>query len=445
MRNYFFVILSVLRPYMLRCSALLMLTVCFHVHADLHSIIDSAALNVGVINDEHHHRFLKSGHAGTDASLARGFADYLGVKLTIVPFYTEQALMQALAQGRIHIAAPRFSGLADDEAVVAGPAFFSSPLAIVHRRDSQKGCLNAPPQQRLIKQALVPTARATTQLDWHSSSMVDTPALLDAITNNKSECTLLPKAFFNEVSKDYPTLTTTPLPDTASETAPSGTVTMTKRWLLLPQDVALRSSLFEYTHLNRQHYAISNKPDTSQHEPHKPDSSSVSDFVMAVENKLSHLHEEFKHETTVLPWQVIVAIDYIESQWRNDKTLTSAETGPQRQQRITVINRQLEELNQQLPARITGVDRDWLLIAAYHCGLAHIEDARQLTMQAGSNPDLWINIKQQLSRLSLPAYYHQSQYGYTNGKQTLQFVDTVRLFADSLQVMNSGEQADNAR
>ncbi|NVK53971.1 MAG: transporter substrate-binding domain-containing protein [Alteromonadaceae bacterium] len=411
-----------------------MISISLCAHADLLSIIDRDTLNIGVINDEHHHRLLKSGHAGTDAELAKGFADYLGVKLNIVPFYSEDALIGALKKKQIDVAAPRFSTLVKEETVAHGPLFFSSPLMIISRHGDLQGCLNASAAKRTIKHSFVPTAEVVTQLDWQSSDLVNTATLLDAVDKKNSECTLLPQAFFDSVAQFYPELTATTLPAQLNSPDKSSTVAMTKQWIVLPQNTALRSSIFEYTHLSRQNHTtdIINQTDLAVADINR------ADFVMDVENKLPHLQTELTRVQSVLPWQIIAAIDYLETQWYTG-SLTTDKAADQVQMRINGINQQLEIINNQLPARIAGNDRDWLIVAAYHCGIAHIEDARQLVEQNGSNPDLWINIKQQLVRLSVPAYYQQTLHGYTNGNATLKFVDQVRFIADSINIVDVKE------
>ncbi|MEC9263439.1 MAG: hypothetical protein VYD53_18945, partial [Pseudomonadota bacterium] len=63
----------------------------------LNSVLEEQVLKVGLINDRHHYHLTGDGPTGFDYGYARGLADYLGVTLQAVPFYSETKLYRALS------------------------------------------------------------------------------------------------------------------------------------------------------------------------------------------------------------------------------------------------------------------------------------------------------------------------------------------------------------
>jgi membrane-bound lytic murein transglycosylase F len=89
-------------------------------------------------------------------------------------------------------------------------------------------------------------------------------------------------------------------------------------------------------------------------------------------------------------------------------------------------------LLRRIPARIQNPDKIWLALAAYNIGLGHLEDARVLTQKSGGNPDMWVDVKQNLLKLRQKKYYKTTRYGYARGHEAVAYVDNIRRYYDTL-------------
>ncbi len=92
----------------------------------------------------------------------------------------------------------------------------------------------------------------------------------------------------------------------------------------------------------------------------------------------------------------------------------------------------LQRLMQRLPSDIPKDERVWFALAAYNIGLAHLMDARQLTVNQGADPNSWSDVKVRLPLLSKKRYYSQTTYGYARGQEAYDYVEKVRKYNLSL-------------
>lgn len=72
-----------------------------------------------------------------------------------------------------------------------------------------------------------------------------------------------------------------------------------------------------------------------------------------------------------------------------------------------------------------STERMKFVLAAYNCGMGHIQDAQRLAEKNGKNPSIWTNNTETYLLLkSQPKYYHDKvvKYGFCRGKQTYDFV-----------------------
>ena len=94
----------------------------------------------------------------------------------------------------------------------------------------------------------------------------------------------------------------------------------------------------------------------------------------------------------------------------------------------------LNILRASLTERITEPDRSWMTLAAYNIGLGHLEDARIITETLGGNPDLWIDVKQHLPKLSQEQWHSKTKHGFARGKEPVEFVRRIRRYYDILRI-----------
>ena len=150
-----------------------------------------------------------------------------------------------------------------------------------------------------------------------------------------------------------------------------------------------------------------------------------------------------------LDWQFLAAVGYQESHWdpqARSKTgvrglmMLTQRTAEEMEvqdrldpaQSIRGGARYLAQMLERLPDSIGYPERYWFALAAYNIGLGHLEDARRLTVQAGLDPDSWIDVRSILPRLAQKQWYSQTRYGFARGGEPVHFVNNIRRYYDIL-------------
>ncbi len=178
----------------------------------------------------------------------------------------------------------------------------------------------------------------------------------------------------------------------------------------------------------------------------------AADFHNHIETRLPHLRAPFElaARETGLSWKMLAALGYQESRWRPAAVSPRGAQGimmlmPITARKMGVVNvfsadenimggaRYLQYMKTRIPKRIRDPDRTWLAIAAYNIGIGHLEDGRVITQMRKKNPDRWADVRQNLTRLSDPAWHSRVKHGYANGRETVQFVERVTQFAAILE------------
>lgn len=153
--------------------------------------------------------------------------------------------------------------------------------------------------------------------------------------------------------------------------------------------------------------------------------------------------------THQLDWMMLAAISYQESHWnprarshtgvRGMMMLTldtARELGVEDRldpaQSIDGGARYIVKLLERIPESVQGPDRMWMALAAYNVGYGHLMDARQLTLEAGGNPDAWDDLRAALPKLAQRKYYKSTRHGYARGWEPVSYVDNIRQFYTTL-------------
>ncbi|MDG6096026.1 hypothetical protein EXU34_01030 [Alteromonas sp. ZYF713] len=391
----------------------------------LNTVLEEQILKVGLINDRHHYHLTGDGPTGFDYGYARGLADYLGVTLQVVPFYSEAKLYKALTHNTIHVAAPRFSHAAIKHELAYGPVLFTTTLVEIGPENEATPCSTTEPQQRQVLPYLQDTVTAITGIDWQQSESADSVTLLTEMLSQAEFCTILPNTWSAVLKGHFPSLNERVLPD----------ATLSKQWLVRVEDTALLSALYEFTHLS----LINGSLAVLRDELHEPAKMLVKpaprELVEHINTRYPAIQLAAEGVQSTLDGSYIAAIDYLLNDWQAAQH-EQAKESDKPAIRLAQIGRKLDTLQAQLPARIQGTDRTWFILAAYYLGVEHIDDARQLTVQAGANPDLWVDVKQQLPLLQTD--YSATRAGFANGAQAVTFVDQVRYVAETLTLLMKG-------
>ena len=171
----------------------------------------------------------------------------------------------------------------------------------------------------------------------------------------------------------------------------------------------------------------------------------------------------FFHEAqqvTGIDWRLLAAVGYQESHW---DALATSPTGVRglmmltedTADRMNVKNRldaresilggarYLLTLRDVVPLRIQEPDRTWLALAAYNQGYGHLEDARILTQRMKLNADSWLDVRKAYLKLREPEFYDSLKHGFCRGDEAVQFVENIRNYADILTKLEKPLEMDS--
>lgn len=146
-----------------------------------------------------------------------------------------------------------------------------------------------------------------------------------------------------------------------------------------------------------------------------------------------------------IDWRLLAAISYQESHWNwkaRSKTgvrglmmltmATAKDLGIKNridpEQSISGGARYFKKIFNRIPDRIQGADRTWMALAAYNIGMGHLEDARILTEAQGGDPDEWLDVKRYLPLLAQRKYFEKTKHGYARGWEPVSYVQNIRQF-----------------
>lgn len=107
--------------------------------------------------------------------------------------------------------------------------------------------------------------------------------------------------------------------------------------------------------------------------------------------------------------------------------------------------RHLRRLYDFFDGAATEEDRLRIALAAYNVGQGHLLDARNLARKRGLDPDRWASLETTLPLLREERFYRDSLYGYCRGTEPVTYVRRIMAYADVLRSeAATGATADNS-
>jgi membrane-bound lytic murein transglycosylase F len=192
---------------------------------------------------------------------------------------------------------------------------------------------------------------------------------------------------------------------------------------------------------------------------HAVDSEEILSRMQTVLPRLRPFFHEAQ-QATGIDWRLLAAVGYQESHW---DALATSPTGVRglmmltedTADRMNVKNRldaresilggarYLLTLRDVVPLRIQEPDRTWLALAAYNQGYGHLEDARILTQRMKLDADAWLNVRKAYARMREPEVYESLKHGFCRGDEAIQFVENIRNYADILLKLEKPLEMDS--
>lgn len=401
------------------------------------------------------------GAAGFEYELVRGFARELGVKLKVVSVRSADEALAQLADGEVDMAGglaltlsreARFGFSVPVQSVsqlVVCPARNQSPTASVAALQGRAlivadGSHHVEKLQNL--QTMLPG------LSWQEVAGAD-ENLLALVHQRQADCAVIDANAWAFHRPLYPDLR-------VAIELPEATFL---GWVFQHgKDDSLRETANAW--LARKHADGTIAALRNRHTAHL---QSLTQFdsqqlYKAIRQRLPLYVSAFRREAlrNDLDWRLLAAVAYQESMW--DPTAQSP-TGVQGLMQLTMDTalhlgiddrtdpiasihggaRYLRQVLNMLPASIPAEDRTWMALAAYNAGIAHVLDARELTIKRGGNPNRWDDVRGNLALLKDPQWYTQTRYGYARGaSQALLYVRHVQRYYDLL-VLASNNSSRN--
>ena len=175
-------------------------------------------------------------------------------------------------------------------------------------------------------------------------------------------------------------------------------------------------------------------------------------YMQHIEQRLPEYRAMFEEagRKTGIDWRLLAAIGYQESHWNPQAVSPTGVRGlmmltqdTMKQLGIDADRHDAEasidggaqyiaQVKKRLPKKVREPARTWMALAAYNIGYGHLEDARKLTRQGGSDPNKWIDVKKYLPRLSQQKWYKKTRHGYARGNEPVRYVENIRSYYDIL-------------
>jgi membrane-bound lytic murein transglycosylase F len=182
-------------------------------------------------------------------------------------------------------------------------------------------------------------------------------------------------------------------------------------------------------------------------------------FAERVESRLPNWEHYLKAagEEYDIDWLLLAAMSYQESHWDSQARSHTGVRGLMMLTRVTAKElgiadridpeqsiqggaQYFKKIFERIPERIQGADRMWMALAAYNVGMGHLEDARVLTQRHGADPDKWADVKRYLPLLAKRKYYQHTKHGYARGWEPVAYVQHIRQFYNILRWHDLQEQ-----
>lgn len=405
-------------------------------------------LKVGMINHPLFYFVGPNGTVGIEYDLARNFADYLNVELKVEPYDSSEALLEALKQNKIDIAAAGLLFHPDQaEKYQIGASYYSASWQVVYKKGTQRPYQLDDLQSELLiptGSAVIPILQALQQqhpkLKWRVTDKFTQEELLLQVAEGTIPYTVAISVDVSAAQHIKPSI------------AVGFDLTDEEPVVWYMQNSAyseLQAAVLEFMNQANENGTIARIEENYFNHLSRFDYVDIQSYMRAIDAILPKYQPLFDKYRGELDWQMIAAIAYQESHWDPNATSPTGVRGimmltRETAERMKVDNRTNAEqsirggaeylhlLMNQLPQSIAQEDRVWFGLAAYNMGMGHLVDVCRLTKQLGGDPDNWLDVKKNLPLLAEKRHYSNLKYGYARGFEAFQYVENIRRYYNSI-------------
>lgn len=387
---------------------------------------------------------------GFDYALLSKFANSLNVKLKIVYANSPDHLLTQLQERQIDLIATEVDGYpAIQQKVVASEAYHSTTQQLVYYNGAPKpnsfkdirGNLVVPNLSAKVN-ILLQVQPQYPNLIWDVSDVFDQEDLLKLVADREIEYTIADAKTVALMQRIYPRLAV----------AFSANETQDNHWYFAhTSDPTLLNKANAFIGHAQKDGTITKLEQRYLTYLDNFDYVDAREFINAIDNTLPRYQKYFELSANnhQLDWKLLAAVAYQESHWdpmavsatgvkgimmltQNTAETLGLTNRLDPEQSIHGGGKYLRQLIELLPESIEKEDKIWFALAAYNMGIAHLIDARSLTLKMNKNPDSWFDVKQTLPLMSKSQYYSKLKYGYARGVQALDFVNNIQQYYISL-------------
>jgi membrane-bound lytic murein transglycosylase F len=415
----------------------------------LEAIKARGELRISTLNSPLTYFTTPQGPSGLDYELAKSFANYLGVKLVVIPHQNINDLFDDLDDDNADLLAAGLIYNRDRlSRASTGPAYYSVSQQLVYRLGTTRPKTFADIKGKLAVasgSAHVSTLKQLKQskypdLSWEASSDLTSKELLEQVADGKLDYTIGDSVTIALLQRIHPQLAV------AFDITDEEPVTW---YLKRSDDDSLYAALLDFYSQRVEDGTLARLEEKYLGHVGSFDYVDTKTFLSAIDSVLPTFRSLFEKYASEIDWKLLAAIAYQESHWNPQATSPTGVRGLMMLTRATadglgVTDRldpeqsiqggalYLQRLMDKVPDTVPEDERIWFALAAYNMGWGHMLDARKLTKSQQGNPDSWVDVKQRLPMLSQKRYYPSLTYGYARGREAYNYVENIRRYQVSL-------------
>ncbi|UCG72427.1 MAG: membrane-bound lytic murein transglycosylase MltF [Chromatiales bacterium] len=389
------------------------------------------------------------GPMGPEFELARGFAQFLGVQLSMVSVEKFHELLPRVEIGRAHMAA---AGLTVTEErsrrVIFGPAYQTVTQHVVYRRGTRRPRSVADLVGKKIEviaassfaERLRALQQDTKEFVFTENPAADVAELLVAVNERKIDYTVADSNQFEIYRNLAPEIRPGLLLADRDDLA----------WAFPRRDHSLIREAARYIAFINESGELKRILDRYYGHTGRFDYVGTRRLIRDYEAKLPEYRPMFEEaaEKIGMDWRLLAAIGYQESLWDPDAVSPTGVRGimmlTEKTANYIGVDDRVDPAQSiaggadyisRMKARFAEVrepDRTWFALAAYNIGYAHVQDARALARDQGLNADTWVHVREHFEKLSQARWYRQTRHGYAPGWEPVRYVENVRNYYDIL-------------
>lgn len=393
---------------------------------------------------------------GYDYELAQSFADWLGVKLTIVPVNTSAELVGLLERGKLDLAAAAIVVTPERRALFRfGPGFYQVSPKLVYRNGTRRPRSLADIDGQLVvaqgstgDDLLKAYGKQHPTLSWRADARMDTEDLLKAVAKGEIDYTIVQDTVLARTQRYYPEL--------AEALTLSDNQTVAWAMNRLPDD-SLYASVIDFFGQRFMDGAIAKLDEKYFGHVQNFDFVDTRAFLRRAKERLPKYQSLFKQHALDIDWRLLAAISYQESHWdpnarsytgvrgmmmltENTAKAMGVKDRTHPEESIEGGARYLKLMMDKVPDSVPDDEKVWFALTAYNIGYGHMMDARRLTKLLGKDPDSWGDVKEVLPLLQQARWHSKVRYGYARGGEARSYVNNVRQYYQSLLWLDNEQQ-----